>query len=222
MKKAEQGTQAIRTGGRSVPPLSGPLFLVSVDGLGNMPSNRRAVPRQSGKTLPDRLLCAVICGDIHTIGLKRASDGLFPDAGERNRHNQYTKEDHMSIDINSLTIGQAKELAALFGSAQQQQSSLNSLVGKKCVVRTYSAGVWFGEIVEKSGNEVIVKNARRMWQWWAAEGISLSAVALHGIKHDKSRVAEAVPAVWLEAIELITASDKAVSSIEGAPNARAE
>ena len=56
-------------------------FLVSVDGLGNMPSNRRADPRQSGKTLPDRLLCAVICGDIHTIGLKRASDGLFPDAG---------------------------------------------------------------------------------------------------------------------------------------------
>ena len=39
-------------------------FLVSVDGLGNMPSNRRADPRQSGKTLPDRLLCAVICGDI--------------------------------------------------------------------------------------------------------------------------------------------------------------
>jgi hypothetical protein len=63
-------------------------FLVSVDGLGNMPSNRRAVPRQSGKTLPDRLLCAVICGDIHTIGLKRESDGLFPDAGERNRHLQ--------------------------------------------------------------------------------------------------------------------------------------
>ena len=60
-------------------------FLASVDGLGNMPSNRRAVPRQSGKTLPDRLLCAVICGDIHTIGLKRASDGLFTDAGERNR-----------------------------------------------------------------------------------------------------------------------------------------
>ena len=31
MKKAEQGTQAMRTGGRSVPPLSGPLFLVDVD-----------------------------------------------------------------------------------------------------------------------------------------------------------------------------------------------
>ena len=79
MKKAEQGTQAMRTGGRSVPPLSGPLFLVDVDGLGNMPSNRRADPRQSGKTLPDRLLCAVICGDIHTRSDSSAQAmGFFP------------------------------------------------------------------------------------------------------------------------------------------------
>ena len=128
----------------------------------------------------------------------------------------------MSIDINSLTIGQAKELASLFGSAQPQQPGMNNMIGKKCVVRTYSAGVWFGEVAEKSGNEVIVKNARRMWKWWASEGISLSSVALHGVKHDDSKVVEAVPAVWLEAIELIPASDKAIASIEGAPNAKAE
>ena len=126
------------------------------------------------------------------------------------------------IDINSLTIGQAKELATLFGGAQPQQPGLNNMIGKKCVVRTYSAGVWFGEVAEKSGNEVIVKNARRMWKWWAAEGISLSSVALHGVKHDESRIVEAVPAVWLEAIELIPASDKAIASIEGALNVQAE
>jgi len=160
--------------------------------------------------------------DQRAFGLKRASDGLFPDAGERNRHNQYTKEDHMSIDINTLTIGQAKELASIFGAAQPQQSSLNSMVGKKCVVRTYSAGVWFGEIAVQSGNEVIVKNARRMWKWWAEEGISLSSVALHGIKQDQSKIVESVPAVWLDAIELIPASDKAITSIEGAPNVKAE
>ena len=128
----------------------------------------------------------------------------------------------MSIDINSLTIGQAKELATLFGGAQPQQPGLNNMIGKKCVVRTYSAGVWFGEVAEKSGNEVIVKNARRMWKWWAEEGISLSSVALHGVKHEESRIAEAVPAVWMEAIELIPASDKAIASIEGAPNAQAQ
>ena len=96
------------------------------------------------------------------------------------------------------------------------------MVGKKCIVRTYSAGVWFGEVAEKSGNEVIVKNARRMWKWWAEEGISLSSVALHGIKQDQSNIVKPVPAVWLEAIELIPASDKAIASIEGAPNVKAE
>lgn len=126
------------------------------------------------------------------------------------------------IDINSLTIGQAKELSAIFGSSQHQQSGLNNMIGKKCIVRTYSAGVWFGEIAEKAGNEVIVKNARRMWKWWAAEGISLSSVSLHGIKRDQSKIVEAVPAVWVEAIELIPASDKAIDSIEGAPNVKAE
>lgn len=125
------------------------------------------------------------------------------------------------MNIDNLTIGQAKELAALFSGAQQL-ASLNSMVGKKCVVRTHSAGVWFGEIAEKAGNEVIVKNARRMWEWWAAEGISLSSVALHGIRQDQSKIVEAVPAVWLEAIELIPASDKAIASIEGAPNVQAE
>ena len=126
------------------------------------------------------------------------------------------------MNIDDLTVGQAKELAALFGSVQPQAHSLNSMIGKKCVVRTYSAGVWFGEIAEKAGNEVIVKNARRMWKWWAADGISLSAVALHGIKHGESKIVEAVPTVWLEAIELIPASDKAIASLEGAPNAKAE
>ena len=125
------------------------------------------------------------------------------------------------MNINDLTIGQAKELTALFSGAQQP-TSLNSMVGKKCVIRTYSAGVWFGEVAEKSGNEVIVKNARRMWKWWAAESISLSAVALYGIKHNESKIVEAVPAVWLEAIELIPASDKAIASIEGAPNVKTE
>ena len=128
------------------------------------------------------------------------------------------------MNIDNLTFGELKQIAALFGQQQapQQVSSLNAMIGQKCIVRTYSAGVWFGEIAEKSGNEVIIKNARRMYRWWAAESISLSAVALHGIKQDKSKIAEAVPSVWLEAIELIPASGKAITSIEGADNVKAE
>jgi len=128
------------------------------------------------------------------------------------------------MNIDNLTFGELKQIAAMFsGQAQQQQhSSLNDMIGQKCIIRTYSAGVWFGTVSEKSGNEVIITNARRMWRWHAAESISLSAVALHGIKESASKIAEAVPAVWLEAIELIPCSDKAIKAIEGAENAKAE
>ena len=128
----------------------------------------------------------------------------------------------MSID--NLTFGEIKQSAAMFSnqSALAASQGLNGMIGKKCIVRTYSAGVWFGTVSEKSGDEVIVTNARRMWRWWAAESISLSAVAIHGIKQSNSKIAAPVESVWLQAIELIPASNKAISSIEGAPNVEAQ
>lgn len=126
------------------------------------------------------------------------------------------------MDINEMKFGDLKAIAAIFNSAsaKQEPGGLNAMVGKKCVVRTYSAGVWFGEIEQKSGNEVIVKNARRLWWWKAAESISLSAVALYGLASD-SKVAAPVASVWLEAIELIPATSKSIDSIEGIKNVEA-
>ena len=115
------------------------------------------------------------------------------------------------MDINELTIEQAKESAGL-----------NCMIGKKVIIRTYSAGAWFGELSQKDRNEVILLNARRMWSWWAKEGISLSSVAVHGIKKDKSKIAEAVESVWLEAIEIIPCTDTSIKIIESTDNAKAE
>jgi hypothetical protein len=125
------------------------------------------------------------------------------------------------MNIDDLTLGQIKQIQSLLGERKNSEG-LDYPTGKKCIVRTYSAGVWFGEIAQKAGNEVIVKNARRMWQWWAAESISLSAVAIHGIDPTKSKICEAVDSVWLEVIELIPATDKAIASIESAKNVEAK
>lgn len=124
------------------------------------------------------------------------------------------------MNIDNLTIGEAKELASMFGQ-QPQNDGLNSMIGKKCIVRTYSAGVHFGEIEKKSGNEVILKNARRLWYWKASKSISLSAVAKHGLD-SKSKVAPAVDNIWLEAIELIPVDDAIAENIEGQPDAEAQ
>lgn len=119
------------------------------------------------------------------------------------------------FNIDDLTIGQLKQIQALAicGSCEQSKSSM---IGKKCIIRTYSAGVHYGEIAEKSGTEVIVKNSRRLWHWKAKESISLSAVAKYGIDESGSKVCAPVDSIWLDAIELIPCSDAAIESIEGA------
>lgn len=38
-------------------------------------------------------------------------------------------------------------------------------IGKEVIIRTYSAGVWFGVLSQKAGNEVILSKARRMYKW---------------------------------------------------------
>ena len=112
-----------------------------------------------------------------------------------------------------------KELAELLGMKNTAaESGLGSFaIGQEVIIRTYSAGVWFGRLKEKSGNEVILTEARRMWRWWAKESISLSGVALHGIKQEKSRIAGAVDSVWLQAIEIIPISGTAAELIRTAP-----
>ena len=111
-----------------------------------------------------------------------------------------------------------KELAELLGMKNTAaESGLNSFViGQEVIIRTYSAGVWFGRLKEKSGNEVILTEARRMWRWWAKKSISLSGVALYGIKQEDSRIAGAIDSIWLQAIEIIQISGNAAESIRTA------
>ena len=111
-----------------------------------------------------------------------------------------------------------KEIAELIGMKNTAaESGLNSFaIGQEVIIRTYAAGVWFGRLKEKSGDEVILTEARRMWRWWAKESISLSGVARYGIKQEDSRIAGAVDLVWLQAIEIVPISGKAAESIRTA------
>ena len=90
----------------------------------------------------------------------------------------------------------------------------NTFLNKKVIIRTYSAGVHFGELIEKSGNEVILKNARRLWYWETLNnGISLSEVANVGVKQG-SKICSPVGLIWLEAIEIIPCTNETILNIE--------
>lgn len=121
-----------------------------------------------------------------------------------------------------VTLKEIVELVELLGAKNTSaESGFDSFaIGQEVIIRTYSAGVWFGRLKEKSGREVILTEARRMWRWWAKESISLSGVALHGLKQEKSRIAGAVESVWLEAIEIIPVSGKTAESIRTAPETK--
>lgn len=86
-------------------------------------------------------------------------------------------------------------------------------IGLYCIVRCRDAGVWAGTVVTHNGREVQIADARRLWQWKAASGVTLSAVSQNGIV--SSKVPAAVDIVWVEdACELIPCTETAKNSIE--------
>jgi len=120
------------------------------------------------------------------------------------------------MNIDDLTIGEAKKLASMFSGQLSETSNAISYVGKKVIVRTYSAGVHFGTLSRKEGREVYLSNSRRLWYWKNKTGISLSGIATTGINQNDSRVSCLVDDIWLEAIEIIPCTKDASSSIEEA------
>lgn len=92
-------------------------------------------------------------------------------------------------------------------------------MGKRVLVRTYSAGVFFGELVNRSknGKRGVVKNARRIWYWEGAA--SLSQLAEDGTSApDKCKFPKAVKKIELtEIIEVLSVTDRAAASIDGVP-----
>ena len=83
------------------------------------------------------------------------------------------------------------------------------------IVRTRSAGVFYGELVYKTGQEVVMKNARRIWYW--AGAASLSQLAMEGTSSpDDCKFPCPVDKIELtDAIEIIDTTEKAQKSIEG-------
>ncbi len=119
------------------------------------------------------------------------------------------------MNIDDLTIGEAKKLACLFGEKDKTSTGCcHPFLNKKVIIRTFSAGVHFGELIEKEGKEVILKNARRLWYWKTSnKGISLSEVANGGLAKD-SKVCAPVETIWLEAVEIIPCTKEAIKNIE--------
>lgn len=121
------------------------------------------------------------------------------------------------MNMNNLTIAQAKELVALFGE-QQSTTVDNKMTGKYVIVRCKDAGVHTGVLESYSGREAVLTESRRLWYWECAQGAFLSAVAVYGLS-DESKVGVPLSRIHLtETCELIECSYIAERSIRDRAN----
>lgn len=121
----------------------------------------------------------------------------------------------MTVDIDSLTLGQIKQLQALLGGASAHSGKADPDVGKYVVVRCYGAGVHVGVLVSRDAKDVRLSDARRVWKWSGAK--TLSEMSLRGLDGNNSRVSEPVAGITLiDAIEVIPCTPDAETSLRGA------
>ena len=126
------------------------------------------------------------------------------------------------IDINELTIGQIREIAAafpaLFGKAAED-SITAGMTGKYVLVRSRNEGINAGYVEAADATGVVLRNARRLWYHRPAVDSEswYEGVANHGLAPNCKISAPVARKVIVENYSLTICTDKARQSIEGYP-----
>lgn len=113
------------------------------------------------------------------------------------------------MKIEDLTLRQILEIKSMdLGIKQTQQ---HPMLGMRCLVRTYSAGVHIGDVVFVDGMECKLENAIRLWSW-SNGGLSLSAIANNGVV--KARINRTGVVYLTNCIEFIPTTEVAEKTYE--------
>jgi hypothetical protein len=116
----------------------------------------------------------------------------------------------VEADVKEITINNVSYIPK--DSNVIMASKVNGL--KYVICRTYSAGVFAGYLESRNGQEVVMRNARRIWYWDGAA--SLSQLAMEGSSKPQScKFPAPVDRVeLLQAIEILDVTEKAKKQLE--------
>jgi hypothetical protein len=111
------------------------------------------------------------------------------------------------MNIDDLTIAEAKALVAMFGGAAPLDTGM---IGKYVIVRCRDAGVHAGVLESSNGRACVLTEARRLWYWKVrGSGDFLNAIALSGV-HADSKLSAPVDRICLtENCEIIQCTEEA-------------
>ncbi len=126
----------------------------------------------------------------------------------------------MAININDLTIGQAREISEMFPPSASPKNVIPKrctigadLIGSDVLVRTNTAGVHFGTLAEFDGELVRLEDSRRIWSWEKA--FTLSEISKDGLGGSSKLSCTIANIILIGAIEIIPCSSSAASCMRG-------
>jgi hypothetical protein len=90
---------------------------------------------------------------------------------------------------------------------------MKTTTNQKFIIRCDRAGVFYAEIASRTGDEAVLKNARRIYYWDGAA--TLSQLAMEGC-NSNSKITVTVPEMTvLGVIEVIPVNDAAMKNLDG-------
>jgi hypothetical protein len=90
---------------------------------------------------------------------------------------------------------------------------MKNQIGKKVIVRADRAGVFYGTLSQKDGDEVQLKNARKLYYWTGANAVE--EIAKIGVSDSGNQITVEVEEITvMQVIQILTCTEKAITNIE--------
>ena len=88
------------------------------------------------------------------------------------------------------------------------------MLGKKVIVRANGAGVFFGTLKKKNGDEVTLNNARKLWYWEGAAAVE--ELALNGTQtpNDCKFTVFVDEICIMNVLQILPCTEESIKSIE--------
>jgi hypothetical protein len=108
-----------------------------------------------------------------------------------------------------LLLKLIEKLIDSHSTSEPQTQKAHPMLGRRCLIRTFSAGVHIGTVESVDGMSCKLNDSLRLWKWEGG-GLSLSAVANNGIKG--GRLNKTSEIYLTNAIEFIPTTEAAEKS----------